>query len=164
MVIWVDRLPSTRSSPCLRRNWWTLTELAMPSWAVSPFLALWKLTALRQNSDFQGSLQTTFLSLLYTGSFVLFCQCITSQLCCRAPYLLLLRMLLNTSPGYLMRRRRGWVLGPSNCCLCFAGFLSQIVAGKEVPEAVRAGNFAANVCIQRSGATFPEKPDGFTWL
>ncbi|CAL8469677.1 g9218 [Coccomyxa elongata] len=44
------------------------------------------------------------------------------------------------------------------------GFLSQIVAGKEVPEAVRAGNFAANVCIQRSGATFTEKPDGFTWL
>ncbi|EIE21409.1 adenosine kinase isoform 1T-like protein [Coccomyxa subellipsoidea C-169] len=44
------------------------------------------------------------------------------------------------------------------------GFLSQIVAGKEIPEAVRAGNFAANVVIQRSGATFPEKPDGFTWL
>lgn len=48
--------------------------------------------------------------------------------------------------------------------LCVAGFLSQIVAGKEVPEAVRAGNFAANVVIQRSGATFPEKPEGFTWL
>jgi adenosine kinase len=48
--------------------------------------------------------------------------------------------------------------------LCCAGFLSQIVAGKEVPEAVRAGNFAANVVIQRSGATFPEKPEGFTWL
>ena len=43
------------------------------------------------------------------------------------------------------------------------GFLSQLVAGKPVPECVRAGNFAANVCIQRSGATFPAKPEGFVW-
>ena len=45
-----------------------------------------------------------------------------------------------------------------------AGFLSQLVAGKDLAEGVRAGNFAANVVIQRSGATFPEKPEGFSWL
>ena len=45
-----------------------------------------------------------------------------------------------------------------------AGFLSQLVAGKDLAEGVRAGNFAANVVIQRSGATFPDKPDGFSWL
>jgi adenosine kinase len=38
------------------------------------------------------------------------------------------------------------------------------VAGKDLAEAVRAGHFAANVCIQRSGATFPDKPEGFHWL
>lgn len=42
------------------------------------------------------------------------------------------------------------------------GFLSQVVAGKSVDEAVRAGNYAANVIIQRSGCTFPSKPD-FEW-
>ncbi len=43
------------------------------------------------------------------------------------------------------------------------GFLSQLVAGKDVQECCRAGNFAAHVVIQRSGCTFPEKPTGFTW-
>lgn len=56
-------------------------------------------------------------------------------------------------------------------CICVeaasigcAGFLSQLVAGKDLAEGVRAGNFAANVVIQRSGATFPDKPEGFSWL
>ncbi|GJP47204.1 hypothetical protein CLOM_g6421 [Closterium sp. NIES-68] len=39
------------------------------------------------------------------------------------------------------------------------GFLSQLVQGKETEECVRAGNYAANVIIQRSGCTFPEKPE-----
>ena len=43
------------------------------------------------------------------------------------------------------------------------GFLSQLVAGKDVPECVRAGNFAANVVIQHSGCTFPATPEGFAW-
>jgi adenosine kinase len=42
------------------------------------------------------------------------------------------------------------------------GFLSQIVAGKGVDEAVRAGNYAASVIIQRSGCTYPDKP-AFEW-
>jgi adenosine kinase len=42
------------------------------------------------------------------------------------------------------------------------GFLSQLVAGKPVEECVRAGNYAANVIIQRSGCTFPDKP-AFEW-
>ena len=50
------------------------------------------------------------------------------------------------------------------CLTGFAGFLSQLVAGKDLAEGVRAGNFAANVVIQRSGATFPVKPEGFSWL
>jgi adenosine kinase len=45
-----------------------------------------------------------------------------------------------------------------------AGFLSQLVAGKDLAEGVRAGHFAANVVIQRSGATFPPKPEGFVWF
>eukprot|EP00898_Chlorokybus_atmophyticus_P000115 jgi/Chlat1/1103/Chrsp110S01590 len=43
------------------------------------------------------------------------------------------------------------------------GFLSQLVLGKDTSECVRAGNYAANVVIQRSGCTFPSKPS-FTWL
>lgn len=35
------------------------------------------------------------------------------------------------------------------------GFLAQVVQGKAIEEAVRAGNFGANVIIQRSGCTFP---------
>ena len=35
------------------------------------------------------------------------------------------------------------------------GFLAQVVLGKPVEESVRAGNYAANVIIQRSGCTFP---------
>jgi adenosine kinase len=42
------------------------------------------------------------------------------------------------------------------------GFLSQIVTGKCIEEAIRAGNYAANVIIQRSGCTFPPKPE-FAW-
>lgn len=38
------------------------------------------------------------------------------------------------------------------------GFLSQLVLGKDISECVRAGNYAANVIIQRSGCTFPLKP------
>ncbi|XP_054804238.1 adenosine kinase 2-like [Prosopis cineraria] len=39
------------------------------------------------------------------------------------------------------------------------GFLSQLVLGKPIEECVRAGCYAANVIIQRSGCTYPEKPD-----
>lgn len=42
------------------------------------------------------------------------------------------------------------------------GFLSQLVAGKSIEECVRAGNYAANIVIQRSGCTFPECPE-FVW-
>lgn len=39
------------------------------------------------------------------------------------------------------------------------GFLSQLVQGKSVEDCVKAGCYAANVVIQRSGCTYPEKPD-----
>ncbi|CAN7075464.1 unnamed protein product [Brassica oleracea var. botrytis] len=39
------------------------------------------------------------------------------------------------------------------------GFLSQLVHGKAIEECVRAGCYASNVVIQRSGCTYPEKPD-----
>ncbi len=42
------------------------------------------------------------------------------------------------------------------------GLLSQLVAGKSLAEACRAGNYAAHTIIQRSGCTFPPTPD-FTW-
>ncbi|GIL74984.1 hypothetical protein Vretimale_2585 [Volvox reticuliferus] len=42
------------------------------------------------------------------------------------------------------------------------GFMSQLVCGKHIAECVRAGNYAANTIIQRSGCTFPPKPE-FVW-
>ncbi|XP_076931665.1 adenosine kinase 2-like [Bidens hawaiensis] len=39
------------------------------------------------------------------------------------------------------------------------GFLSQMVLEKPIAECVRAGCYASNVIIQRSGCTYPEKPD-----
>ncbi|KAF7818629.1 adenosine kinase 2 [Senna tora] len=39
------------------------------------------------------------------------------------------------------------------------GFLSQLVQEKPIEECVRGGCYAADVVIQRSGCTFPEKPD-----
>ena len=39
------------------------------------------------------------------------------------------------------------------------GFLSQLVQEKPIEDCVRAGCYASNVIIQRSGCTFPEKPD-----
>ncbi|XP_010920467.2 adenosine kinase 2 [Elaeis guineensis] len=39
------------------------------------------------------------------------------------------------------------------------GFLSQLVQEKSIEDCVRAGCYAANVIIQRSGCTCPEKPD-----
>ncbi len=42
------------------------------------------------------------------------------------------------------------------------GVLSQLVCGKSLAEACRAGNYAANTIIQRSGCTFPPTP-AFTW-
>ncbi|CAL4968150.1 unnamed protein product [Urochloa decumbens] len=39
------------------------------------------------------------------------------------------------------------------------GFLSQLVQGKSIEDSVRTGCYAANVIIQRSGCTYPEKPD-----
>jgi adenosine kinase len=44
------------------------------------------------------------------------------------------------------------------------GFLSQLVAGKDVAECVRAGHYAGGVIVQRGGCTFPDKPYGFAWL
>jgi adenosine kinase len=38
------------------------------------------------------------------------------------------------------------------------GFLSQLVLGKSISDCVAAGNYAANVIIQRSGCTLPLKP------
>jgi len=39
------------------------------------------------------------------------------------------------------------------------GFLSQLVQEKSIDECIRAACYAANVVIQRSGCTYPEKPD-----
>ncbi|KAB2066418.1 Adenosine kinase 2 -like protein [Gossypium arboreum] len=39
------------------------------------------------------------------------------------------------------------------------GFLSQLVQGKSIEDCVRAGCYASNVIIQRSGCTYPEKPE-----
>ena len=39
------------------------------------------------------------------------------------------------------------------------GFLSQLVQEKPIADCVKAGSYAANVIIQRSGCTYPEKPD-----
>ncbi|XP_077896030.1 adenosine kinase isoform X6 [Ictidomys tridecemlineatus] len=39
------------------------------------------------------------------------------------------------------------------------GFLSQLVCDKPLTECIRAGHYAANVIIRRTGCTFPEKPD-----
>lgn len=47
----------------------------------------------------------------------------------------------------------------SYACACGAGFLSQLVQDKPLDQCVKAAHYAANVIIQRSGCTFPEKPD-----
>ncbi|CAI9096990.1 OLC1v1033269C1 [Oldenlandia corymbosa var. corymbosa] len=39
------------------------------------------------------------------------------------------------------------------------GFLSQLVQEKPIAECLRAACYAANVILQRSGCTYPEKPD-----
>lgn len=39
------------------------------------------------------------------------------------------------------------------------GFLSQLVLDKPIEDCVKAGCYAANVIIQRSGCTYPEEPD-----
>jgi len=39
------------------------------------------------------------------------------------------------------------------------GFLAQLVKGNSIEECIRCGNYTANLIIQRSGCTFPEKPD-----
>jgi len=39
------------------------------------------------------------------------------------------------------------------------GFLAQLVKGNDIDECVRCANYTASVIIQRSGCTFPEKPD-----
>ena len=41
----------------------------------------------------------------------------------------------------------------------FPGFLSQLILGKPVEDCIRCGNYAANLVIQRSGCTTPEKPE-----
>lgn len=41
------------------------------------------------------------------------------------------------------------------------GYLSQLVLGKDIDQCVRAGNFLANIVIQRSGATYPNEPCHF---
>lgn len=53
----------------------------------------------------------------------------------------------------------------NNLMLFFAGdafvggFLSQLVQGKPIDSCVKAGCYASNVIIQRSGCTYPEKPE-----
>lgn len=42
------------------------------------------------------------------------------------------------------------------------GFLSQLLLGKDTAQSIRAGNFAANTIIQRSGCSFPPTPEGWT--
>ena len=42
------------------------------------------------------------------------------------------------------------------------GFLSQFVTGKDIPECVRGGNYAANAIIQQSGCKCPGVPQ-FQW-
>jgi adenosine kinase len=37
------------------------------------------------------------------------------------------------------------------------GFLSELVRGKEIEEAVKAGHWSARVIIQQSGCTFPKE-------
>lgn len=37
------------------------------------------------------------------------------------------------------------------------GFLAEVVLGKSIEQAVKSGNYAASVVIQRSGATCPEE-------
>ncbi|KAL5699844.1 adenosine kinase [Ranunculus cassubicifolius] len=39
------------------------------------------------------------------------------------------------------------------------GFLSQLVREKPIEECVRAGCYTSNVIIQRSGCTYPDKPN-----
>lgn len=39
------------------------------------------------------------------------------------------------------------------------GFLAELVRGKPVKECLQGGHYAANVIIQQSGCTFPEKPN-----
>lgn len=39
------------------------------------------------------------------------------------------------------------------------GFVSQLVLGKDISEAVRGGSYAASVIIQHSSCTYPPKPD-----
>jgi adenosine kinase len=38
------------------------------------------------------------------------------------------------------------------------GFLAGMAAGVEIKDCIARANYAANVVIQRSGCTFPEKP------
>lgn len=42
------------------------------------------------------------------------------------------------------------------------GFLSQMCVGRDIPDCCRAGNYCANVIIQRSGCTYPDDP-AFIW-
>ncbi|KAI4886366.1 hypothetical protein NFI96_022454 [Prochilodus magdalenae] len=39
------------------------------------------------------------------------------------------------------------------------GFLSELVQERSLEQCIRAGHYAANIIIQRTGCTFPEKPD-----
>ncbi|GFN81985.1 adenosine kinase [Plakobranchus ocellatus] len=39
------------------------------------------------------------------------------------------------------------------------GFLSQLVKGKSLDECIRCGHYTANVVLQRTGCTLPDKPD-----
>ena len=41
------------------------------------------------------------------------------------------------------------------------GFLSQYVQGESIPQCVAAGNYLANIVIQRDGPTYPTEPHSF---
>lgn len=39
------------------------------------------------------------------------------------------------------------------------GFISQLIKGKDIDACLKAGLYASSICVQREGATFPEKCD-----
>lgn len=46
--------------------------------------------------------------------------------------------------------------------LCCPALRAQLVCGKDIAEAVRAGNYAGNYIIKQSGCAMPTKPT-FLW-
>lgn len=66
-----------------------------------------------------------------------------------------------TLPNHHTNAKFNWIFLSAGDAFV-GGFLSQLVQQKPIQECVRAGCYAAYVIIQRSGCTFPDKPD-FCW-